>query len=282
MTTVDMEQMLRESTELTPSPQLKSKALTKAVAAMSERASLACREEDNRVPARGILMRRVVALAVCLILVCGITAFGWWISNDSFRIVYVDVNPSVALHVNRFERVCEVEFLNEDAQRILSDVRLNRCTVEDALANIIDACTASGYMDGAAELYISAKDGDALIDRLEDCALQKSDGQYSVNTTQFTDEEQEMARPHGISPGKYRLITSILDVDASYALEDLTKKPMRELKAILQGMQDSTADNQSPENTPDTGCDSNHDTDDCNGSCNGGSGNGNGYGGNHR
>ena len=167
MTTVDMEQMLRESTELTPSPQLKSKALTKAVAAMSERASLACREEDNRVPARGILMRRVVALAVCLILVCGITAFGWWISNDSFRIVYVDVNPSVALHVNRFERVCEVEFLNEDAQRILSDVRLNRCTVEDALANIIDACTASGYMDGAAELYISAKDGDAQIYLIE-------------------------------------------------------------------------------------------------------------------
>ena len=284
MKSMDIEQMLRDSDELTPSPELNSKALIAAKQAMTRRAYAACREERRKVSIATVLLsRRGVAFAVCLLLVFGVTASVLGISNETFRIVYVDVNPSVALHVNRFERVCEVEYLNEDAQRLLSGVKLNRCTVEDALEIIIDACTASGYMDGEAELYISAKDGDALIERLEDCAVQKSEGQYSVNTTRFTDEEQELARPHGISPGKYRQIIAILTADPTYTIEQLANKPMRELKAILSQIDhndvspsDKTT-NEDQNGSTDTDCDPDQNNDNCNGSCTGG-GNGNGNG----
>lgn len=110
--------------------------------------------------------------------------------NENFQTVYIDINPSVALKLNRFERVIGVEFLNEDAKALLSDTKLVGCDAKAALQTVIDACDSAGYVKDDSEIYISAaakeeKASEKLLKKLKGHAeaMREDDSEtYSVNT----------------------------------------------------------------------------------------------------
>ena len=53
------------------------------------------------------------------------------------------------------------------------------------------------------------------------------------NTTKLTTEDRAEADEYGISPGKYRIISEIIEKYPSYTIEDLKDKSMAELKELL-------------------------------------------------
>ena len=53
------------------------------------------------------------------------------------------------------------------------------------------------------------------------------------NTTKLTAENRAEADEYGISPGKYRIISEIIEKYPSYTIEDLKDKTMAELKELL-------------------------------------------------
>ena len=149
------------------------------------------------------------------------------------------VNPSTALNVNRFGKVSSVEYLNEDAKEALNGIKLKGLSAEDALEKMITAYDGAGYFDSDAELYISAvfgknKNADKLLAKLSERAEKiKGNRNYSVNTTKLTAEDRAEAAAYGISPGKYRIISQIIEKHPSYTVEDLRDKSMAELKDML-------------------------------------------------
>ena len=46
-------------------------------------------------------------------------------------------------------------------------------------------------------------------------------------------DEREEAKEHGISPGKYKVISEIIGANPEYTVEDLKDKSMAELKDLL-------------------------------------------------
>lgn len=187
--------------------------------------------------------------------------------NENFQTVYIDINPSVALKLNRFERVIGVEFLNEDAKILLSDTKLIGCNAQDALETVIEACDSAGYVKNDSEIYISAsskeeKNAEKLLQKLKGHAegMHKEQNEtYSVNTYNTKKGEKKDFEKESLSPAKYNLIHEIIDEDGKYELEDLKHKPMNELQKIKHSLDDDDFDDDDDDDRDD---EHDHDDDD--------------------
>ena len=117
------ERLYQQSAELTPRDELKNDILTQAKQELSLHR---VRDESKKSAKRALRRRRKIwaPLLACFAAIAIIlsTFFGFY--NENYQTVYVDVNPSVALEINRFGQVNEVEYLNEDAKIALKGVKL--------------------------------------------------------------------------------------------------------------------------------------------------------------
>ena len=163
--------------------------------------------------------------------------------NENFQTLYIDVNPSVALKLNRFERVIGVEFLNDDAKALLSNVKLVGTNASDALDTVLTACTTAGYVQPNSEIYISTtskqeKDAEKLLEKLKGHAETKKGTAetYSVNTYSAKKDEKKNVEHSSVSPAKYKLINEIIEIDSSYTFDFLKNKSMGELHQILNSL----------------------------------------------
>ena len=108
----------------------------------------ACAVHPVEVPPRPrrSMPRLLAAAAVFVLLLGGILGYR---AMDAARcIVTVDVNPSVSLTVNRFNRVKEVTALNEDAQALLDGVDLTGMRLRGALEKLTALLMENDYLSG--------------------------------------------------------------------------------------------------------------------------------------
>ena len=235
MTDKDFERLFKESEEITPRVDLKNEILAKAKQEMATTAI----QKEKRSPRVSPFAKRLMPIAACFVFVFILIGGMLGLGNENYQTVYIDVNPSVALNVNRFGKVSSVEYLNEDAEKALDGIKLKGLSAEDALEKMITAYDENGYFDSNAEIYISAvsknnKNADKLLAKLSVRAEKiKGNRNYSVNTTKLTTEDRAEADEYGISPGKYHIISEIIEKHPTYTVEDLKDKSMAELKDML-------------------------------------------------
>ena len=235
MTDKDFEKLFKESEEIKPRADLKNEILAEAKQEMATTAI----QKEKRSPRISPLAKRLMPIAACFVFVFILIGGMLGLGNENYQTVYIDVNPSVALNINRFGKVSSVEYLNEDAEKALNGVKLKGLAAEDALEKMIDAYDDAGYFGNDAEIYISAvseknKNYDKLLSKMQERA-EKVKGQrgYSINVNKLTAEDRTEAKEYDISPGKYRVISEIIDKYPSYTVEDLKDKSMAELKDML-------------------------------------------------
>ena len=70
-------------------------------------------------------VRRSLSLAACLAVVC-LAGAGHHLYFTPASYIYLDINPSVRLDLNCFERVIDVVPLNEDAETLLADSTIGK------------------------------------------------------------------------------------------------------------------------------------------------------------
>ena len=235
MTDKDFEKLFKQSEVITPRADLREEILAKAKQEM-ETSAIGKEKKSSRIFP---LARKLMPIAACfvfiLILIGGMLGLG----NENYQTVYIDVNPSVALNINRFGKVSSVEYLNEDAKEALDGIKLKGLSAEDALEKMINAYDDAGYFGNDAEIYISAvseknKNYDKLLSKMQERAEKvKGERGYSINVNKLTAEDRTEAKEYDISPGKYRVISEIIEKHPNYTVEDLKDKSMAELKDML-------------------------------------------------
>lgn len=95
---------------------------------------------------RRSMPRILAAAAVFVLLIGGI--LGYRALDGDRCVVTVDVNPSVSLTVNRFNRVKEVTPLNADAAALLDDIALNGTRLRRAMETLTAALIEQDYLSG--------------------------------------------------------------------------------------------------------------------------------------
>lgn len=109
-------------------------------------------------PIRRRNWRRLAAACVLLILCAG-GLFSWlWFSTKA--VVSIDVNPSVALSLNRFSYVIDTQANNNDGAEVLDDLSIKNLKLDTALDALIGAMSRKGYLSDNAQISVFVDGGD--------------------------------------------------------------------------------------------------------------------------
>ena len=191
------------------------------------------KEKSNQPKRR--LAAIVAAAAMFLMMVGGAGMY----STPSYY-VSLDVNPSIVMEVNRFERVISMDALNEEAREVLEGLELKNKDVEEAMSMAVERIAELGYFNvdnNNILISATAKDkekAEKLTGKLqesleEDAVVKEANAEVNSDTHGF-EMVQAAKEIEGMSPGKYNIIVNLLGIDPENA-EEYVDVPVRELMA---------------------------------------------------
>ena len=187
------------------------------------------------------------ALAAALLLVLGLGFGAKLISArdpDPAARIMIDVNPSIALLLDRSDRVISAEAKNDDGAKVLADMDLAGTDVKVALNAIVGAMLRQGYLSELANSVLitvdSADEGRGL--RLRDSLsadardyLQSSGFDCSVLSQVLeSGGDSAAAEEYGVSPGKALLIARLAAANPRYDIKGLSALSIHELSLLLE------------------------------------------------
>lgn len=200
-------------------------------------------------------LRAKIALAACAVLIALGIGGGAYVYQTPVAYVGIDINPSIELGVNYFDRVVSAEGDNADGQDILSEINVVGMTYEEALASLNDSLTNKGYLTADAAVAVTVMcDDDSRCSNLEETSQRcfSSAGQ-GVHCSRATSAEHHEAHESGLGMGKYLAWRSLVDAGVDISADDVAHMTMSELRALAaqegvaidQGAASQGASNQS-------------------------------------
>lgn len=173
--------------------------------------------------------RRFAAAFACLALVVA-GGTGYWAYFSPTCAISIDINPSVELGVNRFDKVVSVEGIGDDGEALAETLDIRFLDYADALDALLADPTVEGYLSQDEVLSIAVAgeneaQADAILAQAETCAA----GTRNVYCHAADSAELEHAHEAGLSFGKYQTFLILQSLDPSVTAEDVQELTMREL-----------------------------------------------------
>lgn len=196
---------------------------------------------------------RPAAATACLILVLlGIGSYSFLAPVSA---ISVDINPSIELSLNRFDRVVSVKGYNDDGRRLVDSLDIRFSEYTDALNTIMENetvlhCLSRGEIVTITVLGENEKKSGQILSDIQSCdavALQ------NVYCDSASSEETHAAHEAGLSFGKYRAFLELQRLNPDITVEDIRDMSMREIRDRINALSGNTSESNS--------CD-NYDTDD--------------------
>ena len=208
---------------------------------------------------------RIAAATVCLFLV--VLAGGSWLYLVPTAYISIDINPSLELGVNRFDRIVSVEGFNDDGVRLAERLDIKYMDYDDALEEILSDQSVEDYLAGDALLSVTvvcdneAKNSE-MLEHVENCTSSHS----SVSCHSGSMGEMHDAHEAGLSFGKYRTYLELREMEPDITPDDIRDLSMREIQDMIDSLsgEDSASYDENtavPESTgvsDDTGGESGH------------------------
>jgi hypothetical protein len=232
-------------------------------------------ESNNRFKQKMVAMAVVVAAVVST---AGATAYAY---NDPYSYVSLDVNPSIAYTVNRFDKVLKADGINEDGKKVLSNIELKGKNINDAVRETLNEISNEGFFmddgqggvviatyseneDKSGELQDAIQDG--AQDQLNQDGVQADLEIMGVGRERVLEAQELEAQGLEVTPGKLNLIEKLqasTDDPDSIVITDWIDRPVKDImKQIkenkkedkLNGTTDTGDENEAaPTGSPATG-----------------------------
>ena len=147
------------------------------------------------------------AASVCMILLLAAGIGGFSLVRTPVSYVSIDVNPSIELALNRFDRVVSAEAYNEEGKDILKDISLDLkgASYQEAVDAVIRCPAMRRYLTGDSEIYITVaadKEKEPQLKAGAEESCRRNGHGCHYNSTEDADAVQQ-ARACGMSLGKY-------------------------------------------------------------------------------
>ena len=181
--------------------------------------------------------------------------------------ISIDINPSLELGINRFDRIVSVDGYNEDGEDLAETLHITFMEYNDALEQILSCQSIEDYLSQDAIMSLTvAGDNESqyseILGTVEACA---SDHE-NIHCHSGDTEEIHEAHDAGLSFGKYQAYLILKDLDSSVSLDDVRDMTMREIYDLIDTSSGnrnsgSTGAETDPAGTGADTSDTNHETD---------------------
>ncbi len=195
-------------------------------------------------------LTRVLAYAASA--ACAVVVFvvGGVLYTTPTAAVSIDVNPSIELSLNRFDRVLEAVPKNEDGKRVLAQTDVANMKYADALGQIVNTEETLGYLGSESNMVFAVQSDDTAQ---RDVLLLESESYASrvvsiQNTTCYAASGHEWAAAHqyGISAGKYKAIQELQQYDPAVTIEEYSHHSMHDIRQEIHGHQYGSGNDETP------------------------------------
>lgn len=225
-------------------------------------------EEAEFTPAYAINTRtftRVASIAAAFVLILGAS---WGVYAMPYSYVDVDINPSVELTSNIFDRIIKVEALNSDGEKITDELLLNNKKIDEGISLLLDEAVSEGYLEKGdldAVIFSVTAGNKEKSEKLETKLKAKVEKEFSneaehevVMVEKYTAEKQKAAREEGISPGKLSLIEKLIEQNPEMSVDTLKNEPVKKIvKSLQQDKKDAKVKDNNKDKSKENGKDNN-------------------------
>ena len=169
-----------------------------------------------------------------------------WLYFTPAAYISVDVNPSLELTVNRFDRVISVTGLNSDGDALAQTLDVRFLNYTQALEQVLDSEPIVQYLARDEMLSITVAGNDEarteeMLSQVSACAAGRGNTYCHASDLQTAAE----AHDYGLSCGKYQMLLELQTLDPSLTAEDIQDMTMRELWDLLEQLSGSVPSGQS-------------------------------------
>nr|WP_252187607.1 anti-sigma factor domain-containing protein [Anaeromonas gelatinilytica] len=198
---------------------------------------------DNKIYNCNVKKFIAVAAMLLIIMTGGYGVYGYY---NPYGYVNIDINPSVELTYNLYNRIINVEGINKDGEYIISklgiDMQKNK-KIEDVINKIIDEAVENGYMDEKENTVLITLtdekkniDGNELLKSVNNYIVEKivNKKEIEVKVISNTNENYKISKDKNVSPGKMILIDKAINIDDSFTKEELYSKPINEIMNVIK------------------------------------------------
>ena len=162
--------------------------------------------------------------------------------------INIDINPSIEVKYNKFERCLGAQGLNDDGQKVVfetGNVTHNR--LEDVVRNLVDTASKDNYLKDNEENQIllstyspDTKKSNNVIEKINNSLnlyLNKQTKKTEIINEIISKDDIDKAILQKMSVGKLKLYEKAKITDPNITIEDIKSKPVREIVKSMREKQ---------------------------------------------
>ena len=201
----------------------------------STRESVLNKLNEKPKPRRNFQRFSLAVAAAAFIFFIGAGSFQMYFSESSY--IDMDVNPSIELSVNRFDRVIRMSAYNKDGKEVLSELNLKHKSYKDAVALILKKIKEKGYLkqNGMISVTVQGKDREkaseikTLQTEIDQC-ISEHGGRQNVEVYAVSKRLKKKSHHLNVTPAKYLAIKELQKVDQTATVEKCRDHSISEIK----------------------------------------------------
>lgn len=186
-----------------------------------------------------IILRYAVAV-ICVFLLAGMGAYSIYSRPVSY--ISIDVNPSIELAINCFDRVVSAKGYNTDGQDILQHIPLENISYMQAIDRLLQDNYYSQFLNQDSPLVVTviSEHSDEILKQ-----IYASDRLQALGALAYSSDTACMneAHQHEMSFGKYRAFLELSQYDTDITVEDCHRMSMGEIQNQIKTCQEHNEGN---------------------------------------
>lgn len=174
----------------------------------------------------------VAASVAVLLFVVGIGLY-----NNETTYISIDVNPSISLSVNRFDKVIGATPYNEQGRALVESVDVRDKDYAEAVQVIIDSPQMQPYLAAAPAMWVTVQANDdskeeaveRSVQSVVDTALAQHHAGTYVEYSCVDEQTRAEAERNGLSAAKYTAILELQQYDPDVLVEEYKHHSMHDI-----------------------------------------------------
>ena|GEM_PF-673723 len=182
--------------------------------------------------------------AACFLFVILLSAGGQRLYFTERSLISLDINPSMEMGLNRFDRVIRVSAYNDDSRYIVDTVGALHKTYESALEDLLVSEPLSAYLTEdenwiKVAVHSEISDKETMLSETITggvASLPIAGGNVQVDCEIVSGELVREAHEQGLTPGKYTEILKLVELAPETDIEEYRDKGITEIRNEIEGI----------------------------------------------
>ena len=190
-------------------------------------------------PHTGLWVKRLsfASIAIIAALIIGVYSYNIYFTPSFY--MDVDINPSIELTLNRYDRVIGYHAYNDDGQYVLDAVKIKHSNYLSAFESLIGIMMQEGFTsdDGFVSVTLHATDGQQANVMLLSIELlaERLLGAVLIDAFPVDAHLRAVANELNISPAKYIAIQELIYLDPTVTVDGCRHRSISDIRHEIEG-----------------------------------------------